>query len=279
MVNYPAPTITGGAPPVAVACAPSSGSAFELGTTTVTCNASDAQARQASCSFTVTLLHREIAVTRFLTFGDSMTAGENGLPLTSFVDTANAYPTILQQMFADRIPTQQTTVVNAGVGGEKVTDPASNERLKDAINRNRPQVLLLLQGINDINEGIGSNGVTNGIRQAIRTARDRDVQYVFVSVLLPVARDVCTYPNPPLPPCRADYAPAGQPAQVNQSIRSMVPASGAFLVDPFDEFVANRAAYIDTDGLHLRPAGNRALARAFWNRIIEVIPARQLFGS
>ena len=59
----------------------------------------------------------------------------------------------------------------------------------------------------------------------------------------------------------------------------MVPSAGAFLVDPYDEFVARRAEYIDIDGLHLRPAGNQALATKFWNRIIEVIPARQLFGS
>ena len=100
-VSYPAPTVSGGAAPVAVACAPASGSEFQLGTTTVTCNAQDSQARQATCSFTVTLTHRELAVTKFLAFGDSMTEGENGRPLASidsFVDTPNAYPTILQQV-------------------------------------------------------------------------------------------------------------------------------------------------------------------------------------
>ena len=170
-------------------------------------------------------------------------------------------------------------MVNAGRGGEKVSDPATNDRLKTEIAKNQPQVLLLLEGINDLNGGTAENTVLSGLRDHIRTARDRGVQYVFVSTLLPTAPDVCTAPNPPDPRCRAKDTPAGQPAQINQSIRSMISATGAFLVDPFDDFVAHRAAYIDTDGLHLRPAGNQALATAFWNRVIEVIPARQLFGG
>jgi len=275
--TYTTPAATGGASPVSVSCSPASGTSFPLGTTTVTCSATDAQARQTSCSFTVTLRHRELAVTKFLAFGDSMTAGENGRPpaTPSFIDLPNAYPTFLQQLFTARIPGQQITVINAGVNGEKVTE--SNERLKDEIRRHQPEVLLVLQGINDINGGTNPNAVVSALRDAIRTARDRGVQYVFVSTLLPVARDVCTAPAQG-PTCRANFTPADQPAQVNQLIRSMVPANGASLVDPYDQFLANRATYIDTDGLHLRPAGNQALATAFWNRIVEVIPGRQLFG-
>ena len=280
-VDYPAPTTTGGAAPVNVSCAPASGSAFSLGSTTVNCSASDAQSRTASCSFTVTLTHQKIAVTKFVAFGDSITAGENGRPAgfaPTFVDLANSYPTLLQQFARERIPAQEITVVNAGVGGELVSAPETNERLKAVISRNQPQVLLLLEGINDLNQGIGQNAVVNGLRDHIRTARDRGVQYVFVSTLLPVARDVCTFPNPLVPRCRAEDTPPGQPAQINNAIRSMVPGAGAHLVDPYDQFVANRATYIDTDGLHLRPEGNRALANAFWDRIVQVIPAGVLFG-
>src|SRR3954471_12062543 len=39
-ITYNAPTVTGGARPVTVTCTPASGSAFPLGTTTVTCEAS-----------------------------------------------------------------------------------------------------------------------------------------------------------------------------------------------------------------------------------------------
>ena len=278
-VTYMPPTVTGGASPVSVSCSPASGSSFPLGATMVTCTATDSQSRSASCSFVVTLTHRQLTVTRFLAFGDSITEGQNGRPFIAFVDTANAYPTFLQAFFTERIPGQQITVINAGRGGERVTAPETDRRLKDDIARHQPQVLLLLHGINDINNGLSSQAVANALRDHVRTALDRGVEYVFVSTLLPVAPDVCTFPSPGDPRCRALDTPAGQPAEVNERIRAMVPGTGAHLVDPYDEFVANRAAYFDTDGLHPRPAGNRALATAFWNRIVEVIPAPQLFGE
>lgn len=253
---------------------------FQLGETTVTCTATDSQSRSATCSFAVTLRHREIATTRFLAFGDSLTEGENGRPLPSlrFLDLTNRYTTVLQEFFDRRIPGQQITVISAGVSGEKVTDSKTDPRLKEEIARHRPQVLLLLHGINDINAGITSEAVSNALRDHVRTALDRGVQYVFVSTLLPTAREACTSPEQRAPPCRALDTPPGQPADVNQRIRSMVPGMGAELVDPYEEFVANRLTYFDVDGLHLRPEGNRALATAFWDRIVAVIPARQLMG-
>ena len=49
-VNYGTPTVSGGKAPVTVSCAPVSGSSFPVGTTPVTCTATDAQQRTASCS-------------------------------------------------------------------------------------------------------------------------------------------------------------------------------------------------------------------------------------
>ncbi|MDX2039771.1 MAG: HYR domain-containing protein, partial [Acidobacteriota bacterium] len=63
VVNYPAPTASDNCPGVSVSCVPASGSSFPVGTTTVTCTASDATAQQngqpqgtAQCSFTVTVI-------------------------------------------------------------------------------------------------------------------------------------------------------------------------------------------------------------------------------
>ena len=279
-VDYPAPTTSGGTAPVSVSCTPASGSSFPLGTTTVNCSASDAQSRTASCSFNVTLTHQRLAVTKLVAFGDSLTAGENGRVsgIAQIIDVPNAYPTVLQQLFQERIPSQEITVVNAGLSGERVSDISANERLKAVINRNQPQVLLLLEGINDINSGVGPNAIVNALRDQIRTARDRGVQFVFVSTLLPVSPEDCRVP--PASRCRAnDTIPFMQQfLQTNQQIRSMVPANGAHLVDPYDEFVANQSTYIGADGLHIAPDGYRALANAFWNRIVQVIPAAALFG-
>jgi hypothetical protein len=53
IVNYAQPAVTDNCPGIAVACSPPSGSCFLVGTTTVTCTATDASVNTASCSFTV----------------------------------------------------------------------------------------------------------------------------------------------------------------------------------------------------------------------------------
>jgi subtilisin-like proprotein convertase family protein len=54
-VTFPAPTASDNCPGVTTACTPPSGSTFPVGTTTVTCTATDASGNTASCSFSVTL--------------------------------------------------------------------------------------------------------------------------------------------------------------------------------------------------------------------------------
>src|SRR5512144_698587 len=72
-VTFQLPVVTGGTQPVTESCTPASGTLFPLGATTVTCTAVDAQSRQSTCSFQVTLHHSKLAVTTFVAFGDSMT--------------------------------------------------------------------------------------------------------------------------------------------------------------------------------------------------------------
>jgi hypothetical protein len=56
VVNYPPPTVSDNCSGVGTpTCSPASGSLFPAGTTTVTCNVSDASGNQASCQFTVTV--------------------------------------------------------------------------------------------------------------------------------------------------------------------------------------------------------------------------------
>ena len=55
VVDYPAPTVTGGTPPYSTACTPPSGSTFPVGTTLVTCTATDAAGETAPCTFNLTV--------------------------------------------------------------------------------------------------------------------------------------------------------------------------------------------------------------------------------
>ncbi len=52
-VNFPPPVATDNCPGVTVVCNPPAGSCFPVGTTTVTCTATDASGNTATCSFTI----------------------------------------------------------------------------------------------------------------------------------------------------------------------------------------------------------------------------------
>jgi hypothetical protein len=69
VVTYPPPSASDNCPGVTAQCTPPSGSSFLVGTTTVTCTATDAAGNTASCSFTVTVFNT--AITSTLT-GDSL---------------------------------------------------------------------------------------------------------------------------------------------------------------------------------------------------------------
>lgn len=55
IVTYPDPDVSDNCPGVTVTCTPASGTFFPVGTTTVTCTASDSCGGSAQCSFTVTV--------------------------------------------------------------------------------------------------------------------------------------------------------------------------------------------------------------------------------
>jgi autotransporter-associated beta strand protein len=54
-VSYPSPVVADNCPGPTAACSPASGSCFPIGTTTVTCTATDTSGNTASCSFAVTV--------------------------------------------------------------------------------------------------------------------------------------------------------------------------------------------------------------------------------
>jgi subtilisin-like proprotein convertase family protein len=57
VVTYPPPTASDNCPGVTAACVPPSGSTFPVGTSSVTCTATDSTGNTATCSFTVTMFN------------------------------------------------------------------------------------------------------------------------------------------------------------------------------------------------------------------------------
>lgn len=287
-VTFAAPAVTGGELPNTVTCTGTSGAAFPLGTTAVSCSVSDARGRQASCAFTVTLTGLAVGVRTFLAIGDSFTEGQNGLPgIWTFVDPPNSYPTKLQALFDATFPGQGITVVNRGFGGYSVERTV--EELRDELRRHNPGAVLVLSGYNNLLNGgckvadgpghplcpSAMAAVLLGVRDCIRKSKEApsNIPYVFVSTLTPSGPG-------PIPPgindrrLRTDVI-----EQVNAGIRQLVAAEGAILADTYPRFIGNEKDYVSVDGLHLLPPGNQAIADSFFAAIRAAIPQTPLFTA
>jgi lysophospholipase L1-like esterase len=260
-VTYTAPVATGGTVPVSTVCTPPSGSAFPVGASNVTCTAFDAQNRQASCSFTVTLAGVALNVRRFLAFGDSVTAGEDGRRLhlrPGFIDPVFSYPALLQSRLTTDFPSQQPTVSNKGQPGEFATDGVA--RLLTELQAQQFEALLLLEGYNDLlNFGrTAVDTVVTALRTDIRNARARGVQHVFISTLTP--------PRQPTGPFARNIDTRAI-QDTNVKLVQLAAAENAFLVNAYDAFLGRELELVGDDGLHLTAAGNQVLADLFYARI------------
>ena len=278
-VTFSDPTVTGGAAPVSTTCTRASGTNFAIGTTGVTCSAQDAQSRQATCSFNVTLTGAALGVTKFGAYGDSLTEGEIGRPniLESLLDVPNAYPTRLQVAFDENYPGQGVTVINRGHSGDNVE--VTDSTIRRFLPVDRPGAVLLLTGFNNLT-GPCPTGQSNttacreavdqkvpvGLRDCIRHIREANVgvQFIFVSTLTPPGSTGSQRIDP------------NAIAQANSRIRQIASAEGVVLVDSHAAFVGHEADFVNVDGLHLRPAGYQALADAFFAAIKATVPQTPL---
>ena len=285
-VSYPPPSITGGTQPVSVTCAPASGTTFSTGTTTVSCTATDASSRTAQCSFTVSLSSAlRLSVTKFMAFGDSFTEGEDGRRLrlafrSHFIDPAGTYPFLLEGMLNTEYAAEPIKVANEGKSGEPIND--GRQRLDGTLKAQHPQVLLLLDGYNDLFAACPAsrlqeasspqcsaaiNEVVSSYRKMIQSARSSGVTYVFASTLTPSGTFIA---GPQVLDRRITLSAI---TSVDAKLAPAIRGEGATLVDAFAAFTGHEAEYIGDDGLHPRPAGYQALAAAFFAAIKATVPS------
>jgi lysophospholipase L1-like esterase len=223
-----------------------------------------------------------LAFTRFVAFGDSITAGEivgEGLvaqggrfvrPL--LVDPFLAYPADLSRELAIRYQTQQPFVTNAGVSGENTSQGLV--RLPSAlnpVNQQPPQVLLLMEGVNDI-----STGSTSAIAPAVQNL-DAMVRFakasglrVIVGTIPPENPNACTGPNVPAG-CVFRAGGAALVVPFNNAVRTMAASEGVTLTDVYQAFNGDLTTLIDFDGLHPTAAGYQVIAQAFFNTIKQTL--------
>jgi lysophospholipase L1-like esterase len=104
-----------------------------------------------------------------LAFGDSLTFG-TGATLTE------SYPAILERLVGRR-------VVNSGVPGE-VTDGGLS-RLPGVLEREKPALLILCHGGNDLLRRLSQQQTANNLRAMIRLAQERGVAVAIIALPSP----------------------------------------------------------------------------------------------
>ena len=176
----------GGRPPASVVCAPASGSTFPIGETMVSCTATDAASQTAGCTFPVVVARTPtLARTRLLAFGDSITEGvvSPAPELLLRVATPEAYPGQLEQMLDARYSSQSISVLNRGRAGETLAQ--GRQRLPGVLDEDRPEVLLLLEGVNNI-RNVPTDDLADDLDNMVRSARRRNIE-VILAKLLPIS--------------------------------------------------------------------------------------------
>jgi len=256
-VTYPAPTVSGGLAPVTITCTPPSGSAFSVGSSQTTCVATDAQQRFDRCTFTVTVESTPVlGATRFVAFGDSITEGK----LSDGNFAATPYPTGVRNLLSTRYTTQQFTMVPEGGGGE--TTSGGVGRLPGVLSADTPEVLLLLEGVNDLPSGDSSRigPMISNLRTMIQQAQGRGIR-VFLATLPPEIAGAQ----------RAGAAPLIVPA--NDQIRSLAASQNAALVDVYQAMAGAVTTMVGPDGLHPTETGYQTIAQTFFDVIRQRLEA------
>lgn len=261
-IIYDTPAAEGGQAPVTVTCDPPSGGTFALGSTEVRCTATDALNRSASCAFPVTISRlARLSKTSFLAFGDSITVGvisavnPAGTPPYILTDVPNdAYPIVLQRLLAARYTSQAITVRNEGKGGEKVVDGVG--RAQSVINANRPEVVLIMDGYNDLSTG-GEAAIDPAIAAISDIAKDARFRgaRVFMATLSP-------------PPVAVNRGISNTTiVRFNEKLRVAARGEVAVLVDVYGAMAHDPNRYNSADGRHLSIEGYRKVAETFFAAI------------
>jgi lysophospholipase L1-like esterase len=251
-VDFDTPTALNGLPPITVVCTPGSGTEFPVGTTSVTCEATDARAHRGSCSFAVNVTAvPRLAKTKFLALGDSLTEGKTRLTGGTIVqlppnifNASGSYPDVLEAKLTARYEDQTITMIPYGWGGEKAAEGAV--RLQRHWAEFNPEVVLLFEGANDLTTpeagtAAGMAAAINSVIDALRTdivfAKSRGAQ-VFVATLMPMT------------PPRGPNVIAAVPA-LNARIKTLAEEKRVPFVDLYTAIPTDMIS--TTDGTHPKP--------------------------
>lgn len=212
---------------------------------------------------------RALGASRFLAFGDSITAGVQSAfdPRFLFAAANGGYPERLQAGLNAYFDPQAFGVENWGLPGEFARQAAS--RFRTALDERRPEVVLLLEGINDLNTGSTIEQTVNALEQMVTMATSRGTP-VLIATMYP------TY--------RSEQSPDGR---IRENSHTIVPAfneairrrfTGRVNVHVVDlEPRMQDRSFVGNDGLHPTDAGFERMAAIFLQAIERAFPVRGSF--
>lgn len=199
--------------------------------------------------------------TRFLAFGDSLTAGEITAPVASgeavhgpmIVVPAASYPAQLLSILQARYPAQAAafSMSNAGKLGEFVQDGA--DRFPGTLAASQAEVVLLMEGLNGLLQ-VGPDFSSEFMRDMVRTATAQGVR-VFVASMMPTIAG------------RSRSASSLALVTYNGKLQQMAAEERVVYVDLYNALLPEALSVIGADGLHPTEVGYRRMAEVFFNAI------------
>ena len=210
--------------------------------------------------------NQALGATRFVAFGDSITYGT----LSSFdgvflSNVPGSYPSVLASWLIQAHAPQSFVVLNEGSPGETARNGI--DRLPGVLSTHRPQVLLLLEGINDMNVNDATPAqVASNVQYMVQIAR-------LYNCTVLVATMPQTYPST-YPDGSERTQSAAKIVPFNNEVRRLLAgAQNVHIVDVYTAFGSNRSL-MGNDGLHPTAAGYQRMAQEFLQVIRQVFPVR-----
>jgi lysophospholipase L1-like esterase len=220
-----------------------------------------------------------LGASRFVTFGDSITWGTlssyDGRML--YDGSPSSYAVRLQLALNTYHAPQRFTVINRGLPGETASAvPGSRGgvgRLDSVLVLDRPQAVLLLEGINDLAGDITISQTIAALQRMIDISLQRNIPVIIATMFQTyVTEKPATDTAPPaIHPNAADLVP-----EFNRRIRQLAGRPNVALVDLELVFGGNRSL-LGGDGLHPTDEGYDRMASAFLTAIERTFPIRGSF--
>ncbi len=215
-----------------------------------------------------------LGATRFMAFGDSITWGQISSFDASFLFDpipGTEYPTQVDNQLESAYASQNFTVTNEGVPGEWALQAISSGRFAQRMAAQRPQALLLLEGINDLNNAQSTSATVGYLQQMVEIARLYNTT-VFIGTMF----QTCVSDNNGV----IRQNSADRIAGFNAALRAMAAGrQNVYVVDLYAAFGNNcgpngGVGILGGDGLHPNPSGYSLIATQFANAVRSVFTVR-----